>query len=165
MRADIIIGIDPDTHLSGVGRLDVASRKASATTLPFALLIDYVREVVKAADKAGEKVCVVMECSWQEAHNWHIRLADSKAVAAKKGYAVGQVHETGKKIAEMLEYYGIEVTLQRPLVKCWKGADRKITHAEMTQVCGWDKRRSNPEERDALLLAWYASGLPIKVKR
>lgn len=162
MRADIILGIDPDTHLSGVGRLDVASRKASATTLPFALLIDYVRDVCKSAQ--GAKVVVVVECSWSEAHNWHLRLADSKAVAAKKGYAVGQMHETGKKIVEMLEHYGIEVHLQRPLMKCWKGNDRKITHAEISQVCGWDKRRSNQEERDAMLLAWYASGLPIKVK-
>ena len=164
MRADIIIGIDPDTHLSGVGRLDVASRKASATTLPFALLIDYVRDVVKSAHATNDKVVVVVECSWGEAHNWHLAWSDSKAVAAKKGYAVGSMHETGKKIVEMLEHYGIEVHLQRPLVKCWKGADRKITHAELTQVCGWDTKRSNQEERDALLLAWYASGLPIKVK-
>ena len=69
-----------------------------------------------------------------------------------------------KKLVEMLENYGIEVQLQRPLMKCWAGTDRKITHAEMTDVCGWDKKRSNQEERDAMLLAWYASGLPIKVK-
>jgi hypothetical protein len=74
------------------------------------------------------------------------------------------MHETGKKLVEMLENYGIEVSLQRPLVKCWAGADRKITHAEITDVCGWDKKRSNQEERDAMLIAWYASGLPIKVR-
>ena len=89
MRADIIIGIDPDTHLSGVSRLDVAARKATATNLPFALVIDYVRDVVKAAHREGKKVAVFVECSWGEAHNWHLKLSDSKAVAAKKGYAVG----------------------------------------------------------------------------
>lgn len=164
MRADIIIGIDPDTHLSGVARLDVAARKATATNLPFALVIDYVRDVVKAAHKTDHKVVVVVECSWDESHNWHLNFRDSKAVAAKKGYSVGAMHETGKKLVEMLQHYNIDVRKQRPLVKCWKGADRKITHEEMTQVCGWDKKRSNQEERDAMLLAWYASGLPIKVK-
>lgn len=164
MRADIYIGIDPDTHLNGIGRLDMAGRKATATNLPFALTIDYVRDVIKAAHKEGQKVAVIVECSWQEAHNWHLKFSDSKAVAAKKGYAVGAMHETGKKLVEMLENYGIEVSLQRPLVKCWAGADRKITHAEITDVCGWDKRRSNQEERDAMLIAWYASGLPIKVR-
>jgi hypothetical protein len=164
MRADIYIGIDPDTHLNGIGRLDMAGRKATATNLPFALTIDYVRDVIKAAHREGQKVAVIVECSWGEAHNWHLKISDSKAVAAKKGYAVGAMHETGKKLVEMLENYGIEVSLQRPLVKCWAGADRKITHAEITDVCGWDKKRSNQEERDAMLLAWYASGLPIKVR-
>lgn len=164
MRADIIIGIDPDTHLSGVARLDVAGRRCAASSLPFALCVDYVRDVVKRADATGDKVAVVVECSWEEAHNWHLNWSDSKAVAAKKGYSVGAMHETGKKLVEMLEHYGIEVRTQRPLIKCWKGRDRKITHDEITQVCGWEKRRSNQEERDAMLLAWYASGLPIKVK-
>ena len=102
MRADIYIGIDPDTHLNGIGRLDMAGRKATATNLPFALTIDYVRDVIKAAHRVGQKVAVIVECSWGEAHNWHLKLSDSKAVAAKKGYAVGAMHETGKKLVEML---------------------------------------------------------------
>ena len=89
MRADIYIGIDPDTHLNGIGRLDMAGRKATATNLPFALTIDYVRDVIKAAHRVGQKVAVIVECSWGEAHNWHLKFSDSKAVAAKKGYAVG----------------------------------------------------------------------------
>lgn len=164
MRADIYIGIDPDVHLSGVSRLDAAGRKATATSLPFALVLDYVLYIAKSAKATGDKVVVVVEYSWEEKHNWHLKLSDSKAVAAAKGYSVGAVHETGRKIVEMLEYYGIEVMLQRPLKKCWKGKDGKITHEEMTQICGWEKRRSNQEERDAMLLAWYVSGLPIRVK-
>lgn len=75
------------------------------------------------------------------------------------------MHETGRKIVEMLEHSGIEVVEQHPLRKIWQGKDGKITHEEMTMVCGWDKKRSNQEERDAMLLAWNASGLPILVRR
>lgn len=164
MKKDIIIGIDPDSRMSGVARLDVAERKAWADTLPFPLVIEYVREVVRKAEAVGKGVVVVIEKSWNVTTNWHTRLTDSKAVAAKKGYAVGRCHETGCKIEEMLEHYGIEVREQLPLRKIWKGKDGKITHEEMTEVCGWSKKRSNGEERDAMLLAWCASGLPIRVR-
>lgn len=161
--ADIIIAIDPDTHQSGVARLDVLPRIATATHLPFHLLLDYVRDVQEVAKLKNQRLVVIVEASWGDSHNWHIKWQDSKAVAARKGYAVGAMHETGKKIVEMLEYYGLEVIEQRPLVKVWQGTDRKITHAELTEICRWEKKRSNQEERDAMLLAWYAAGLPIRL--
>lgn len=160
----IIIGIDPDVQLSGVGRLDVAERRCTATHLPFALLIDYVRDVAKVAKMQRKHLVVYVEASWLISHNWHIGFRDTKAVAAKKGQEVGRMHETGRKIMEMLEHYGIDVKEQHPLKKCWKGKDGKITHEELSEICRWDKKRSNQEERDAMLIAWYASGLPIKVK-
>ena len=92
-----------------------------------------------------------------------VSFKDTKAVAAKKGQEVGRMHETGRKIVEMLEHYGIDVREQHPLKKCWQGKDGKITHDELTALCGWDRKRSNQEERDAMLIAWYASGLPIRV--
>lgn len=163
-KADIIIGIDPDTNMSGVARLDVQERKTWADTLPFPLLIQYLLTVMKTARMQGKTLMVAIECSWRETHNWHILQADSKAVAAKKGYAVGAMHATGRKIVEMMDHYGIPYREVRPLVKPWKGRDRKITHEEMTMVCGWSRKRSNQEERDAMLLAWYESGLPIRIK-
>lgn len=160
----IIIGIDPDVDQSGIARLDLPSRKCFATHLPFAALIDYILTIRDIAKLKGETLKVVVEASWLISHNWHIALRDSKAVAAKKGEQVGRMHETGRKIVEMLEHHNIEVIEQTPLKKCWKGADGKISHNELTQVCGWDKKRSNQEERDAMLLAWYHSGLPIRVR-
>jgi hypothetical protein len=65
----------------------------------------------------------------------------------------------------MLNYYGIEVIEKEPLRKIWKGPDGKITHTEITAITGWDKKRSNQEERDAMLLAWDRSGLPIVIKK
>ena len=160
---EIIIGIDPDVEQSGVARLDVAERKCFATHLPFPLLLEYCATMKMVAKQQGKKLRVVIEASWLVSHNWHIGWKDNKALAAKKGEDVGRMHETGRKIVEMLEHYGIEVVEQRPLKKCWQGKDGKITHAEMTAVCGWDKKRSNQEERDAMLLAWYSSGLPIRI--
>jgi hypothetical protein len=84
-------------------------------------------------------------------------------VAAKKGQEVGRMHETGRKIMEMLQHYDIDVREQHPLKKAWRGKDGKITHEEITQICRWEKKRSNQEERDAMLIAWYASGLPIRI--
>lgn len=164
VNADIIIGIDPDTHQSGVARLDVLPRKATATHLPFHLLMDYIMDVKEVARLRSQHLVIVVESSWHDSHNWHLNWKDSKAVAAKKGYAVGAMHQVGKLLVEMLEHNGLEVHEVRPLVKCWKGHDRKITHEEMTEICRWDKKRSNQEERDAMLLAWSVSRLPIKVK-
>ena len=161
----IIIGIDPDVDQSGIGRLDVAERKCTATHLPFPLLIDYIKDVAQVARMKKVSLVVYVEASWLISHNWHIQFRDTKAVAAKKGQEVGRMHETGRKIVEMLEHYGIDVREQHPLKKVWKGKDGKITHDEMTQVCKWDRKRSNQEERDAMLIAWYASGLPIRITR
>ena len=161
----IILGIDPDVDQSGIARLDVAERKCYADHMPFALLIEYCVTMQMVAKRKGKRLKVVVEASWLSGHNWHITRYDNPAVAAKKGEGVGRMHETGRKIVEMLEHYGIEVVEQHPLKKCWQGNDGKITHAEMTTVCGWDKKRSNQEERDAMLLAWYASGLPIRITK
>ena len=162
MRHDIIIAIDPDVDQSGVARLDVTQRKSWADTLPFPMLVEYVRTVHR--QNAG-KVTVVVEASWHKTHNWHLSRYDRPAVAAKKGYDEGRNHEAGRKLVEMLQYYGIEVEEQPPLRKIWQGPDRKITHTEITAITKWDKKRSNQEERDAMLLAWNRSGLPIIIRK
>ena len=161
MRHDIIIGIDPDVEQSGVARLDVTARKSWADTLPFPMLVEYVRTVHR--QNAG-KVTVVVEASWHKTHNWHLSRYDRPGVAAKKGYDEGRNHEAGRKLVEVLQYYGIEVEEQPPLRKIWQGPDRKITHTEITAITKWEKKRSNQEERDAMLLAWNRSGLPIIIK-
>lgn len=162
MRHDIIIAIDPDVDQSGVARLDVTQRKSWADTLPFPMLVEYVRTVHR--QNAG-KVTVVVEASWHKTHNWHLSRYDKIGTAARKGYDEGRNHEAGRKLVEMLQYYGIEVEEQPPLRKIWQGPDRKITHTEITAITKWDKKRSNQEERDAMLLAWNRSGLPIIIRK
>ena len=160
---DIIIAIDPDVEQSGVARLDVAERKPWAQTLPFPMLVDYVRTVCR--QNKDKRVAVIVEASWLNSHNWHLTRYDNLAIAAKKGYDEGRNHEAGRKLVECLQYYGIEVQEKQPLRKIWQGKDRKITHEEITAITGWDKKRSNQEERDAMLLAWNESGLPIIIRK
>ena len=163
MRYDIIIAVDPDTEQSGVARLDVTERKSWAETLPFPVLIEYIRQVSRV--NRGKRIAVVVEASWHQTHNWHLTRRDPLGIAAQKGSDEGRYHEAGKKIIEMLNYYGIEVIEKEPLRKIWKGTDRKITHTEITAITGWEKKRSNQDERDAMLLAWDYSNLPIIIKK
>lgn len=151
---DIIIGIDPDVDASGVARIDGDGIECS--TLPFPALLEYIL--------ANRDAHFVIEASWTTGHVWHGGRSKGKAHSARLGYDVGRNHEVGKKIAEFLDYNNISYTLQPPLVKCWKGRDRKITHEEIVQFTHWDRKVSNQEERDALLLAWVCSGRPIRMK-
>ncbi len=161
-RPDVVIGIDPDVELSGVARVDVANGTAWTDPLPLPLLLDYVASV--ALDSALT-VVVVVEASWTSSHNWHVRPCGGARAAAKTGYNVGRNHQTGMDIVELLRHRGISVVEKQPLVKIWKGKDGKITHDEITAICGWDRKRSNQEERDALLLAWDHAGLPMRIMR
>lgn len=113
----------------------------------------------------SNKVVVVIEAGWMNSSNWHLGRYDSKSVAAAKGNSVGRNHETARKIAEMARvYYGLEVVEIRPLKKCWSGKDGKITQEEISQFIPDFPKRSNQEERDAMLIAWNYAGFPIRIK-
>lgn len=73
------------------------------------------------------------------------------------GYDVGRCHRTGELIEEMCDNLGLEYKQQAPLTKVWKGQDRKITHEEIVRITGLIAKRTNQEERDAILLAWTAA--------
>lgn len=158
-----IIGVDPDVTKSGVAFLEVKSTKMEATSLSFPDLLDYLQFVKKKRDETGETVVVVVEASWLISHHWQTKAGDNRRVVAAKGNSAGRNHEVGRKIVEMCEHYGLEVIEQRPLKKCWKGRDGKITAEELRYFTGLEDR-TNQEARDAALLAWSQAGLPIRVK-
>lgn len=160
MTYDIIIGIDPDVEASGVATLIRRTKKIDATTMKLPALMDYLRRVRYPT----LTVAVVVEASWTTAHNFHSLPSDSKAVAAKKGYHVGRNHQIGIDIADIARHFSLDVRLQPPLRKIWKGKDRKITHEEICAITGYTAKRSNQEERDAMLLAWTSANLPIIYK-
>jgi hypothetical protein len=98
--------------------------------------------------------------------NWHYSQKDSKAKVAAKGRSVGMCHATARHLKEYCEWQQSisSVVMMKPLRKCWKGADGKITHEEITQFTKGLPGRTNQEVRDAALLAWTYANLPIRLK-
>lgn len=164
MRKEVIIAIDPDVSKSGVCFLDVRSKDMTVNSLTFPDLLDYFIYVKGKALKAGISVKVVVEAGWLNQSNWHLHTKDTKRSASAKGNAVGRNHETGRKIVECAEHYGLEVVQMKPLRKCWKGANGKITHDELVKITGLKSGRTSQDQRDAALLAWVYAGLPIRMR-
>lgn len=155
----LIVGIDPDVERSGVARVLRNERKLlMVASEDFATLADELRYFGK------NEVLIVVEASWLTTHNWHLPRYCSPSKAAAMGRSVGMNHATGKNIVSLARSLGLHVVEQPPLTKCWRGKDGKITHAELAQFVTGLPRRTNQEERDAVLLAWTAAGLPIRVK-
>lgn len=156
-----IIGVDPDVDKSGVAVIcKRGPQKARwVSSLSFPALVDWLR----ALPGDGETI-VVVEDSWTHGGQWHLPPRVSPRAAAKIGENTGRCHQVGRLIVEMCNHLGIPCDPVRPLVKMWAGKDRKITHAEIVEITGLQKSRTNQEERDALLLAWVYSGLPIQLK-
>ncbi len=159
-KYDVVIGIDPDKEMSGVGFLVVKSKKLELMKMAFPKLLDYLL-FVKAHIEPGEKIIIVVEAGWMNAKSCFHKAQGKSAEKIAKD--VGANHETGRKIIEMCEHYGLEVLAHAPLHKGWKGRDGKITHDELAYFTGIKQKTSNQDERDAGLLAWNFAGLPIRV--
>lgn len=151
----VIIGIDPDVDKSGVCVYKKDSNNVELMNMSFPELVEYMHWI----DFAD----VYVEAGWINHGNWHLKGYDNKRLGASKGYDVGRNHETGRKIVEMLKYMGFNVKEVKPLRKCWKGNDGKITHEELSILCkakGIDiGRRSNQDARDAALICLVSGGI------
>lgn len=168
-KPERIIGIDPDVDKSGVAELHTPTGRLEATTLCFPDLMDYLRHIKANFSDKGEKVLVIVEAGWMNATNWHTGRVRSIAAAAKTGQNTGRNHEVARKIAEMSRHYGLDTKEVKPLRKCWKGKDGKITHEELCslmQASGIPQvlTRTNQEVRDAVMLALAHSGIPVRMK-
>lgn len=150
------IGIDPDVAKSGVAVLNKQTRNIELFSLT---LPELMAKLIKLKSE-GINAVVIVEAGWLNKGNWHIRFHDNRGQAAMKGYQVGRNHEAGKKIIEVATFFGYPIQEQKPLRKCWQGADRKITAEELALFTGYNKR-STQDARDAALLAWNAANLPI----
>lgn len=153
-----VIGVDPDVSKSGVAVLDCEKRAfVRVEALAFPELVDFLTTLASNPFGYERKITFVLEDS-DLSTNWHCSYKDNKATAAAKGRSVGMCHATARHIKELAEHYGFEVILQKPLVKCWGGRDRKITHEEAAQFMTGLPKSTNQESRDAALLAWNYSG-------
>ena len=115
MRTDVIIAIDPDVKASGVAVLDIPKRSVEARVMPFPELLEMLRDV-----SLWSVPCrVIVEGGWLVAKsNYHYARGKGGERIAKN---VGANHETGRKIVEMLEHWGIQHEVVHPLKKCWRG--------------------------------------------
>lgn len=161
-RPDYIIAIDPDVDKNGVATLHSATRLLETQSLEFAPLLDYIQNTARVCNQEGKTLIVLVEAGWLNKGNWHGRSTDNARISSAKGNATGRNHEVGRKLVECIRHYGVEVIEQKPLKKTWKGADRKITHAELAAFTSI-KGRTNQEERDAALIAWSFAGLTIGI--
>ena len=162
VRTDVIIAIDPDTEKSGVALLDLKHGEVEVSAMPFPELIDMLRDVSQWTSPCK----VIVEGGWLVSKsNYHYARGKGGERIAKN---VGANHETGKKIVEMLEHWGIQHEVVHPLKKCWRGREGKITKEEMDSLLQGSGlpplARCNQDVRDSALLALTYSGLPMRMK-
>ena len=164
-----VIGIDPDIDRCGLAVISRARRELEVYYLNFPETLEQVKKVYAGWEKQYKKIApnsfmVYVEAGWLNKGNWHVTESRNgkfspAAWAAAVGKSDGECSAVSKKLIECLEYYGIPVTPIKPLRKCWKGPDRKITHEELLRELDIYKvqhklgKRSNPEKRDAALIA------------
>lgn len=156
-----ILGIDPDVEKSGFSLLDCKSRTfLSMSALSFTDAIRFFSRL--AADENIRPIRIVIEDSDMSV-NWHYKKTDKPGVIAAKGRSIGLCHATYRHLKEYAEELGFEVKAKKPLVKMWKGTDGKITHKELSVFVSDLPPKTNPEMRDAALLAWDEAGFPIRI--
>ena len=162
MRTDVIIAIDPDVKASGVAVLDIPKRTVEARAMPFPELL----EMLLVVSRWSVPCRVIVEGGWLVAKsNYHYARGKGGERIAKN---VGANHETGKKIVEMLEHWGIQHEVVHPLKKCWRRKDKKISRDELNSLLRGmgikEMGRCNQDMRDAVLIALTYSGLPMRMK-
>ena len=164
-----VIGIDPDIERNGIGCIERNRRVLEVKYLNFPETLEWVKAkhaewAAKYKETAPQSFMVWVEAGWLNKGNWHVSESRNgkfspSAWAAAVGKSDGECSAVSKKLLECFEYYGIPCSPIKPLRKCWHGPDRKITHEELLRELSVYKvqhklgARSNPEKRDAVLLA------------
>lgn len=159
-ECDVFVGIDPDCDKSGVAVVHRSTRDIDVCKERFFEISEHLERLLEY----NGKVVVVIEGGWLNQGNWHIKNCRiSPAKAAAIGRHVGMNHQTGILITQMCDELQIPYKVVKPLAKHWAGPDGKIRAEELKYFTGYNKR-TNQDERDAILLAWNYAGLPIRVK-
>ncbi len=172
-EAEVFYAIDPDSDKSGWAAVTVIDRSVKSSCHSFSDIAGFLRTVYCALKMAKDnkelgkfvrKPFIIIEGGWLNESNWHVRGRNmTPARAAAIGRSVGMNHQAGLSIAQLCEAYGLPYEVVKPLSKHWKGKDGKITQEELEYFTGYTKR-TNQDERDAILLAWTYAGLPTRVK-
>lgn len=155
-KPDIILSVDPDIEKSGVAILDIKHKGIQFFSLTFPEVLEKCGNVLHECEISGKRLKIIVEGGWLNKGHWHVLPKDSKALAAKKGHDVGLNHGAGMKLVECMEHHRYPVTVIRPLKKCWRGKDGKITNEELNGLLrqyGFPEiKRSNQDQRDSAIL-------------
>ena len=140
------IAIDPDVKKNGVAIFHEG--KINSCTLPFFELIS------KIEDFADPELFI--EAGWLN-HKKNFRYFGSiRNISNEVSARVGANHQIGKLLEEFAISKKLNYHLIKPLRKCWKGADGKITQQELNMILrakGLEElKRSNQDQRDAILI-------------
>ena len=144
MVKKVFIGIDADTHKSGVAVK--CGKIFNLYNLTFFELFEKLNGISINSKESGIPTEVHVECGFLNGGNRHKVFGGSHALNSKIGERIGANHETAKKICEMCDYLGLEYKQIRP-------TKSKTNSDFFKQITGYDKR-TNQEQRDALMLIW-----------
>lgn len=158
----LVVGIDPDVKKSGFAVVSKTEKKVTmAESLPFFDLIEQLEMTSELCELLELKMLVVVEAGWKnKKSNFRTIKGAAGEYIAKN---VGENHRVGKLFVEFCSLHEIECIEAKPLLKCWKGPNHKITQEELLCFATGTPAHTNQDLRDAILLAWTYANLPIKL--
>lgn len=146
-KIKILIGIDPDTEKSGFAFLNKSNpNDIELRNLTFFELFNILSAIRNSLASVYFDVKVYVECGFLNKGNRHFKEQESMQFNGKISERVGANHETAKKICEMCESLKLDYEQVRP-------TKSKINSVTFKEITGYEKR-SNQEQRDALMLIW-----------
>jgi hypothetical protein len=141
MKNKILIGIDPDVDKSGFAFKTKGEIKLS--NMHFFQLFSSLENLRKENEK--EDLMVYIEAGYLNKGNWH-KTNGTNSINAQIGQRTGANHQVAKLICQMCVYLDINFCEVKP-------TRSKVNAEFFKQITKIDKR-TNQEQRDALMLIW-----------
>jgi hypothetical protein len=147
-KVKILIGIDPDTEKSGFALIDKENPSViELRNLTFFELFSTLSEIKNSFQTVYFDVEIYIECGFLNQGNRHKVFGGSLSLNSKIGERIGANHEVAKKICEMCDFLQLKYHKIKPTRS--KIKDNNI----FKKITGFEKR-TNQEQRDALMLIW-----------
>jgi hypothetical protein len=147
-KVKILIGIDPDTEKSGFAFIDKSDLNViQLKNLTFFELFSVLSEIKNTYQPICFDIQIYIECGFLNQGNRHKVLGGSLSLNSKIGERIGANHEVAKKICEMSDFLELKYFKIKPTRS--KIKDNNV----FKKITGYDKR-TNQEQRDALMLIW-----------